>query len=258
MKKVFRYQVSGIRLASALLVLFLFTVSCLLSAKIVAQSPTPEPTPTVKEEVQEIREAVKEKVREKIEATRAGQKRAFVGKLTEIFNNTLVLDTRLGERRAQVATGAAIISFEKKIKFEGLEIGSFVISMGYLREDEILDTRRVVVTEKPEIAPERLVAFGKVTDINENTKTILVEHPKKGTNWTVEITTKTRITKKVEGKVKEVDFKDIAQGDRLVAVGTTVEGEENKITAKIIHVIPGLAVGQEKEEVTPTPEETED
>lgn len=233
----------------------LLVIGLLVVNSVLAQSPTPEPTPTVKEEIQEIRDAVKEKVRERIEAARAGQKQAFVGELTEIFNDTLVLDTRLGERRAQVATDAAIISFGKKIKFEGLEIGSFVISMGYMREDKMLDARRVVVTKKPEDTPKRLVAFGNVTEIDEDAGTVSVEHPKKGTAWTVETTTRTRITKKTEEGIEEVDFKDIVLGDRLVAIGTPVEGEENTLTAKLIHIIPGLAVGQE--ESTPS-EETED
>lgn len=242
-------------LTIGLLTLLILLTLLVYSPSATGQSPTPEATPTVNEEVQEIRDAVKEKVRERIEEARAGEKRAFVGELSEIFNNTLVLDTRLGERRAQVATDAAIISFGKTIKFEGLEIGSFLISMGYLQEDEMLDARRVVVSEKPEVASERLVAFGNVIDIDEDEETIWVENPKKGTVWTVETDAKTRVTKKVEGEIERIDFEDIALGDRLVAVGTMVEGEENTITAKIIHVIPGKAVGQEKEEATPTPEE---
>lgn len=239
---------------TSVLILLAFLTFLISSPFIRAQSP--EATPTPDEDVEEIREAVKEKVREKVEAAKSGQKRALIGELTEIFNNTLVLDTRLGERRAQVATDAAILSEGKEIEFKNLEIGSPVICMGYLRPDEILDARRVVVESESEEETERVIAYGEVTDIDEDEKTISVKHLLKETIWKVEITSKTELTKKIEGEMEEIDFDDISIGDRLVAIGAQVEGEETTLTATLIY---DLASFTEKfEESSPTPTETEE
>lgn len=227
----------------------LLVIGLLLTAKTVAQSP--EATPTANEEVQEIREAVKEKV----EAAKAGQKQALVGELTEIFNNTLVLDTRLGERRAQVATDAAIISEDGEIEFGGLEIGSPVVCMGYLRPDEILDARRVVVEEE-KAASERVIAYGEVADIDEEKEIISVTHLKDNTIWKIEITSKTELTKKIEDEIEDIDFDDISLGDRLVAIGTAVEGEENSLTASLVYDLASFT--ETLEEPSPTPTEAEE
>ncbi len=221
---------SRIKIISALLTFaaFLFSLSYFLFPNAMAQSP--EATPTANEEVQEIREAVKEKV----EAAKAGQKRALVGDLTEVFNNTLVLDTRSGEQRAKVATDAAIISGGKEIGFDSLEIGSPLICMGYLRSDEMLDARRVVVEEE-ETPLERIIVYGEVADIDNDEEILSVKQLKDGTVWKIEITSKSELTRKVEGEVEEADFDDISLGDRLAVVGTKAEGEENTLTASLIY-----------------------
>jgi len=127
--------------------------------------------------------------------------------------------------------------------------------MGYLGDNGILETRRVVVVEKPKL-PVREVAFGEVTDISTEEKILTIKNDKKGITYTIEVTGTTKITKKTDTKVEKAKFSDIEKGDRLVAIGTPTENEEKIITAKLIHIIPDKAVGQEKPtpgEPTPTP-----
>ena len=57
----------------------------------------------------------------------------------------------------------------------------------------------------------------------------------------VVINDKTTITKKTDKNVEKVGFSEIEIGDHLVAIGSMTENEEKIITAKIIHVIPGLS-----------------
>lgn len=246
--KGIRYQVLSIRLISTLLVLFslLVTGYWLLVTKIVAQSPTPTPD----EKVEEIREAVRERVQE----TRADQKKAFVGEISEITDSTLALETHLGENQVRAGEETIIIGLEKdEIDFEDLEIGSFAIAMGYIEETGILDARRIVIDQKPKVAA-RLIAFGEVTDKSSEEKILTVKHPQKGTVYMVEVTEKTEITTKVEGEIETIKYEEINVGDFLAAVGTPAEENENSLTAKIIHVISSLAEGLEK--ATPTPEAT--
>lgn len=245
-------QKSKIKILTFWIVILHFTFYILhLAPTALGQSPTP----TSGEDVQEIREAVKEKV----QAARAGQKRAFVGEITDI-NTTIILNTRQGEKQVRVSDETTIIgSGRKEIGVEDLEIGTFAIAMGYLEETDILDARRIVIIEEPKV-PARLVAFGKVDDISSVEKILSVKHPKKGTVYEVEVISTTKITKKIEGEMETAKYEDIEIGDRLVAIGTPSE-ENNFLTAKLIHVIPGLAVGQEEatptSEVTPSPETEE-
>lgn len=200
------------------------------------QSPTLEATSPA---VQQIREKVKEIVREKIEEVKKGQIRAFVGEISQISNLNITITNPRGEKQVRVSEETKIIGKgRKEIKLEDLEIGNFILAMGYLGDNSVLEARRIVVAEKPKL-PARAVAFGKVTDISTTGEKILtVKNEKKGITYTVVVTDKTIITKKGETKIEKVNFSAIEKGDRVVAIGTPTENETKLITAKIIHVIP--------------------
>jgi len=226
--------------------IFLLFAFCFLlfSANVIAISPTPSLEPET-DKIQGIRDAVKEEVRKNLEEAKLGQKKAYVGEIGEITDTALGLDTRIGKKQVQVATETIIIGENKgKIEFEELEIGAFVIAMGYFDENEILQAKRLVIINKPKPRV-RQVAFGQVTDISE-TKVVTVENEKKEIIYSIQVAGTTKITKKKEGKIQQVEFDEIAEGDRVVAIGTPEENEEKIITAKIIHIIPTSS---------PTPEE---
>jgi len=211
-----------------------------------AQSPTPTG----------VREEIKEKVQERIEQIQTEfKKRAFWGTLKEITNSTLVLDTPRGERRVKTDEETKFFGAGKKeIKLADLEIGNFIIALGYWQENGTLEGKRITaLTQAPKPAVRRYAVYGRVADISEEEKILSIVHPTKSdVTYQVKVESSTIITKKVEGKIKKVTFSEIEIGDRVVAVGTKAEGNET-ITAKLIHVIPGKATGLE--EVTPTPTE---
>jgi hypothetical protein len=220
-----------------LIVVFLFSFFIFHLASIThGQSPAEDATPAG---VKEIREKVKEIVREKIEEVKKGQKRAYVGEISQISNSLITVTNPRGEKQIRVSEETKILGIGRiQIKLKDLKIGNFLIAMGYLGDEDILEARRVVVAEKP-ILPVREVAFGEVTDISTEEKILTVKNEKKGITYTVEVTGKTKITKKIETKIQKAKFSDIQKGDRLVAVGTPTQNEEKIITAKIIHIIPG-------------------
>jgi hypothetical protein len=231
---------------------FIGTYWYLFSPKASAQSPTPQATSPA---VQQLREKVKEIVREKIEEVKMGQKRAFFGEISKISGSVITITNPRGERQIKVSEDTKIISKgRKEIKLENLKIGNFIIAMGYLGNNNVLEAKRIVVAEKPKL-PAREVAFGKVTDISTEEKILTVKNEKKDITYTVVVTEKTIITKKGEIRIERVNFSAIEKGNRVVAIGTPSENETKLITAKIIHVIPGKAIGLEKE-ITPTPKLT--
>jgi len=249
-------------------VFFLALALLASSLSIKAAQPTPSPsepsiTPTeendtgVSEKIKEIRDAVKEKVKEKVEEARLGLKRAYVGEITQINDSTLTLATPTGAKEVKVSEEATLIGRSgKKIAFTDIKVGDFCIAIGYVDENNILDGRRIVIITKPKPL-NREVAFGVVTDTSEEEKVLTVRNEKKNVVYTIEVTDKTIITKKVDGSTKKVKFADISKGDRLVVVGTPSENEEKYITAKIIHIIPGLSKKPTTTiTLTPTPKPT--
>jgi hypothetical protein len=219
-----------------------------LTFSVRAVSPTPEASDSA---VQEIRDKVKEIVREKIEETQKGQKAAFFGEIGKITDESLTLETTQGEKQLKIATDTAFIGKgNKKITLDDLQAGSFAIAMGFLEDSNLLQTKRIVISEKTQTA-EREMAFGKITDISSEEEVLTIKNEKKNMIYTVEINEKTTITKKVDGKIQKIKFQVLGKGDQIIAVGTPSENEHKIITAKIVHVIPN---GAEKEtEPTATP-----
>ncbi len=211
-------------------------------------TPTPETTAD-EENVKAIREEVQKKVKGILEEKEQGKKRGFGGEITDIGDLTLTLETNEGEKEIKVATDAAIFGQSgKKIKFEDLKKNLFVIAMGYINEEAKLETTRLVVDEKPKPTGKQAIV-GKITDISSEEKVITIKNERKEIIYTVEITSKTRLTRKTkEGKASKAKFTDFEKNDRLVVIGEPTENEHKIITASVI-----LAIAEREEEKTSTP-----
>lgn len=232
-------------------------IFCLLLAPMaLAQTPTPTPG---EEEEEEISPEIKEKVQERIEAIQESglRKAAYFGTITDVSNSTLTIDSVKGERKIQTDEETDFIG-EKgvAIELEDLEIDDFVIALGYLETDGLLQGKRIsVLSEEPEPAEPREAVYGKVADISSEEEVISLSSLKEEITYEIDVTSKTTIEKKVDEKTEEIDFDEIEIGDRLAAVGT-MENENGTITASVIYLIPSQTEeAEEEEEPTPTPEE---
>jgi len=209
----------------------------------------------LEEKIQQIREAVKEKVREKVQEVRQGIPRAYFGEIKQVGSEEFSLENRRETIQVKVSSETKIVGQKKEnLEFKDLKVGDFCIAMGYLTENAVLEAKRIVIIPKPK-PPARITAFGNVSDISEEEKILTLKNEKRGLTYTILTNEKTVITKKGETKIEKVNFSAIKIGDRLIVVGTLKENEEKIITAKIIHVIPGKAMGSQKPSPFPTPEE---
>ena len=249
-----------------LIILALITISLTVIGPAWAQSPSNTPTPNPEEvvdpegntpernqieKIKEIRDAVKEKVRETIEEVGQGKLIAYVGTISQLDKPNFSLETRKGDKTVQTSQETKFIgSGREEIEFSDLEENDYLIVIGYLTGG-VLDARRVIVSSKPKPIIREL-AFGKVTDISTEEELLTVKNSRKQMTYTITTSSKTVITKKVDGKVEKIDFEEIEINDRILAIVTASENEEKMITAKIIHVIPGKATGQQ---TSPTPTE---
>lgn len=218
-----------------------------------AQTPTNTPVPTTSQEI-------KDKVQERIDQIKEdAQKKAFWGTLKAINDTTLVLEGPRGEKRIKTdSTTKFVDSTKKEVKFSDLEIGNFIIAMGFWKENGTLEGKRIIVLKtSPKPAPVRIAFMGKVSEIVKDEKILSITQTKKdGITYEVSVTSKTVLTKKVDGNIKKVLFEAIAAGDQLVVIGLK-EKENNAVTAKIIHVIPSASsltpTLSPKPTLTPTP-----
>ena len=210
----------------------------------------------LEEKIQQIREAVREKVKERVQEIRQGIPRAYFGEIKQIGNQEFTLQTRREEIQVTVGSETKIIGKNKQdLQFKDLKVGDYCITMGYLNENRVLEAKRIVLIPKPK-PPVRITIFGRVTDISEEEKVLTVKNEKGGLTYTVATNDKTMITKKGEKRIEKTDFSAIEIGDRVIVVGIRKENEEKMITAKIIHVIPGKAIGTLKPSPSPSPTPT--
>jgi hypothetical protein len=269
-----KFQIPKSKIQTLKFVIFLFSFSALIiNPSFVLALPTQIPSPIqervriqeniavqerenrstaegkLEEKIQQIREAVREKVRERVQEVRQGVPRAYFGEIKQIGTEKFTLETRHKQIQVTVSIETKIIGKNKQsLEFKDLKVGDYCIAMGYLTETNVLEGKRIVIIPKPK-PPVRITAFGRVTDISQEEKILTVKNEKGGLTYTVSINEKTVITKKIDTPIEKVDFSAIKIGDRVIVVGTRKENEEKIINAKIIHVIPGKALGKEK----PTP-----
>lgn len=245
-----------------LLVVFSFSFLVLsFLTPISAQSPTLATTPTPlttqipKEKSQEIRDLVQEMVQEKIqEIKEKGKLRGYVGEILSFDGLEITLEARRGKKEVALDEEVTIIGpGKKKIDLEDLEVGDVIICMGNVDSEGLPDdsadkmiARRIVVVSEPLKPPQpRQAVFGKVAEADEEELTLTLTSPQKeNSTLKIETTSKTQITKKVEGlpadrqgKIQKIKFAEIELNDRVVAVGTWDEDDEI-LTAKLIHMIP--------------------
>lgn len=231
---------------------FLFSSANIASAVSVSTQNTPTPTDTPTKNVEQIREQVKEKVRERLDEVKQGQKRSYVGKITTISATAITLSTPNGEKQAILSEDTVYVGSTKNpIKFESIKIGDYIIVLGYFNESGALQAKRIILMSKPK-AETRRVVFGEISDISPEEKLLVLKKRKNDQIMTIEIGSNTVITKKLDKNVEKVKFTDIGINDWIVAIGQVSSSDQTILTAKIIHVIPGLSNGKKAATVSPT------
>jgi len=118
---------------------------------------------------------IREKVQEKVKLAQTVPF-SYIGTVTDIAEDTIQLRALTGEiKQASVDSDTEYInqtgSTSKKINFKDVAIGDFIISMGFKNGQEVLLTKRLLVTTALE-SPTRKVVFGKVKSIESKVLTV--------------------------------------------------------------------------------------
>ncbi|MGB9911034.1 MAG: DUF5666 domain-containing protein [Microgenomates group bacterium] len=217
-------------------------------------TPSPKVRPEIKEKINQIREVVKERVQERIQLIRKA--RGYQGEIVQINEELSTITLKIKNNRlleVKVTEETKIVGLKREnLKLTDLKVGNWIIAMGYLNEEGILEAKRIVVINKPKLHT-RTAVMGKITDLSTEEKLITLKTLAKNEVYLVTVTDETKITKKITTRVQSINYSDLQIGDRIVVVGIPKENGEKTITAKIIHVIPGKAIGLEKPSSSPSP-----
>ena len=220
----------------------LFLVAAVPQQSVFAQSPTPTQaaTPTISED--EVKNSLQERLKKTAQekgdkadqVLGAKNKLAVVGKLSDVSNNTLTIRTR-GETNELVTTDAetTFVRNNKTVKREDIQIGDWVIAMGYRGDNgnSVVIAKRVVAKDKQTEYPKRVSIMGKVTSdkmqVTSDKKTFKIEADGgKKEIFTVTVTAKSKIT-----------TDDIGEGKTVVLIGEPDKNDENKLTLKAIRIL---------------------
>lgn len=235
--------------------LLTFNLAQALAQEATLSSPTPVQTPN------SVRDTLRDKIEERLSQI-SNKPKALVGKITDIQDGSLLIETKNGVKQLKLAEKPTIIDTrssvevkkKKIIEPKNLVLGDIIVAMGWANTKDVLDTRRILIIGELPTTTRRAV-YGIVEETGKDS--LRLGHPKKEEKWTIKVDSKTRVTAKVDGKVERAKFTDIQKDDRIAVVGTPTK-ETNTLLARLVHIIPGGASGLLKTaSPSPTPKSTQ-
>jgi hypothetical protein len=174
-------------------------------------------------------ETVEEKVQEKLEEVQK-QALAFIGTVTDIAEKTLQINKFAFNGEGQEKGEIQLISLDENtsyikqtkktetIKLEDVAIGDFIVAMGHVNGNSVLEAIRILVINTPEPS-HRTAILGQVSKVDQKTLTAKIGDQ--------EITLE--FGKSWEGP----DLDEIAENDQIIAVGTMKEKTLTTRTIKL-------------------------
>ncbi|HKY73839.1 MAG TPA: hypothetical protein VJ246_00835 [Patescibacteria group bacterium] len=134
------------------------------SAKTATPSASQDPTVTqnIKDRIEKILDEKTESAKEQL------RKRAYVGRVERVNTEFVTIKTLNGEQTIRLLPDMTmILSFPRlqAMQLQEMEIGGFVVVMGYLNQDDVLEARRILVAATPLFPPTKKVIVGTVSEI---------------------------------------------------------------------------------------------
>ena len=202
----------------------------------------------IDKKAERIREEVKSIIAEADDLSPAQlqEKKAFCGNLVshDKDEKILTIEAQGKSKRASYTDDTVFVNIvRQKIEPRELEIGSYVIAMGYVNRlgKEELAVKRLIVQETPQEIKRRSF-FGQVSDISQEEEVFSLSI--KEEDLVLEILAdKAEILSGTITK-KTVDFDKLAEDQKVVLIGT--EKESHQVKAIKVYIISSL-------EATPSP-----
>ena len=182
------------------------------------------------EEANSIRERVEQKVSQALKSPKA-----LLGTVTDISENTLQIKSSGGEIE-QISVSAdtsalAIGKTKKEVKVTDIAIGDYIVAMGFMNGNGVLDTKRILITS-PDEGTNRMAIFAKVS--KDNNTSLITQLIRTGQDKKVTPQKGTVVFLISEGKASKITFAKINLEDTLVAIGTDAS---ETFTARTVFIV---------------------
>jgi len=174
---------------------------------------------------QEATNSVRKKVQQKLEAA-ISKPKAYLGTVTDITENTIQIKSTKDEIQ-QVSVVAEETDFIKTgktkqaVKYSDVAIGDFVIAMGFINEDGVLDAKRVLLTQPAEPVRRKAI-YVEIVAIDGKTVTLKVGDEGQ---WTA------KFGKKWVGP----ELNELSEGLKVIVAGVT---ENTTVSVRTLLIIP--------------------
>lgn len=167
-------------------------------------------------ETAEIAKSVAEKI-----ALTKNPPRAYLGTVTDIAESTIQIKS-LDSQIQQISTEQDEINVvnakettSKSVKLTDIAIGDFIIAMGYTDGNEVLEAKRILISNTPSDLKINAALY-KVTSVGK--KSVDVTPVSGGDTLTITPDKNTVINSYFEGKTKSIKLANISENDMLIVI----------------------------------------
>lgn len=200
-----------------------------LSVLAVTPSPSLEP-----ETINEVTENLKKRLQDSLSEDSDQPNilyRAYVGKVKDVIKDTLIVEDKDGKKDIKILDNTTIIRTpgNATIKSDNIRIDDYIIAIGNLANDEIMDGKRLIVSVNPITAPTKTTGIGSIAEISKNSLTLRINEQ----DVDISLTSKT-IVKTPNGTI---ELSDLEIGDTLIYTAT-VDTDEDLIATILMKISP--------------------
>lgn len=147
--------------------------------------------------------------------------RAYIGTVTDIAETTIQIRSTDSQIEQISATGESIDvlntkgTSNKSVKFADIAIGDFIVAMGYLDGNDVLDAKRILISDVPN-DPKLDISLYKVKNVGKKSLDLVSVARSEDSSLTPD--KNTVILSFDEGKVKKIALADISPDQLIIVV----------------------------------------
>lgn len=144
--------------------------------------------------------------------------KAYIGTVTDIVDSTIQIKSTDSQIQ-QIATTNKEISVvntkgssNKAVKLTDIAIGDFIVAMGFIDGQDVLDAQRILVTDSP-VKSQISVAIQNVEEVTKKSLKLSEGSFTPDKNTTVQVYS--------DGKIKSAKITDFSESDKVITVSDT-------------------------------------
>ncbi len=204
--------------------LFFIYLHFIFSTPVSAQTATPSPST---DKVEDVKDILKQIVKETsvsntgTESNISKQPKSFFGTITQVDADQIKITLKDQNSKTLSLTQETtfVNSKKQKGKISDFKSGQTIIAMGYLKEDQSLDCRRIVYTESKAIENINQIVTGQIVDVSQSQNSpifVLIPSKNKNSQYQIKTDSKTEI---VDLKnTKSTSTKTIVTSKKIIAI----------------------------------------